>query len=458
MQLSTTYQKFIDKILPYLFAIASFGLMVRISNIDFNAANPASLFIFDFLTKKIAFNLSLIKLFDLLIVIILFLIIYSVKFKKLLITIKSDIKQWIIYFSFILIFLIIGQIIGFLNTGAYNLPDVWPHFLRTLFNFFVFIAVLIIFTYDKKLIRCSMYAIIISPIVMLPIFLGYFKNDYLNAGYRLTGTMVNPQNLAIWLAISFILGLAFLLQKPEAWKKTLLGLWLSIISCFILWTLTRGVILALFVSILIAVILLLKNKNPKNAFLLLLITIITFTIGYLLIPPKSQTVLVSRTFNTQQINVNIGENTISTTEIYNSTPKGMFTDPIRLKIWGKDINLIISHPFGLGFNYLIIKPHQLPEYLFYPSFTVNTFLEIALAGGWGALIIFIIMIIKIFTSSIKYFKKDDYISWAWSFSLLTFLMASLFTDHFLFRNLWFILGGTAGIYLSKKYFNENTIC
>lgn len=452
-----TYTNIINKILPILFAVASFGLMIRISNIDYQTANPAQSLVTNFLMGSGNLNILTIKLFDFLIVAIGALLIFNSDFRETLKKIKPELLKWVFYFLALMAFIAAGQIIGYLKTGVNLMPDVFPHYLRTIFNIYTFFLILAIFAFNKKIIKHSVYAVFISPIVITPIFFGFFKKMYLMDGHRLTGTMVNPQNLAIWLVVAFIFGIAIFLMQNKLWTKTLTLSWLSIISCFILWTETRGALIAILLSALFVIILDIFRKNFKRVKILISVIILVFFIGFLLLPKTLQGITTIRVLNKtsyqdpqQQeriLDLKNNEQHERIFRIFEYLPKGLVSDSTRLNIWLKSIIIISKNPAGLGFNYLLINPHMVNDSLF--GFTVNTFLETALMGGIGAFIVFIFILIKIFKSYFRTIGVNNILEWSWLVALFAFLVAATFTDHFLFRNLWFILGGAIGICIAN---------
>jgi hypothetical protein len=423
----------ISQIIIWLTVIAVFLLIFRLGNIKD----------------------SLIKPFDFLIALIGILILFNAEFKIIIQKLWKEIRDYLKYLTFLILFIVLGQILSYLRSDSSIINfDLFLNYGRVIFNAAVFLLTAILIFHNQKLIPYISKAIFVSPLLILPVFLGYGKRIYFNGG-RLSGFLQDPNVFAGWIIVVFLIGLALFLSSNKLWLKFLIITWLCIIANFILWSGSRAGWLAIVFGLVIwSIFYFIQQKSFRKIGYLIIISIFAFSVGFTILPNRIKPSVLDRSVGSQIIKA-MGLN--ETLKKYNPDftaqhKYGFISNQIRTDIWKNILIIAIKNPFGFGFNYLnghlfIINNETI-------TFTTNIFLEIMIAGGIGALLIFLIILKKLY-KGIKYILKNlDDLKLAWIVASLAVLGDLFFIDGFLFRYFWFVLGMVLGICWIERFKKE----
>ena len=418
------------QIIVWLFTVAAFLLIFRLGNI----------------------KNGFIKPFDFLIALIGILILFNAEFKIIIQKLWKEIRDYLKYLTFLILFIVLGQILSYLRSdGSIINFDLFLNYERVIFNAAVFLLTAILIFNNQKLIPLVSKAIFISPLAILPAFFGYGREIYFNGG-RLSGFLQDPNIFGGYMTVVFLIGLALFLSSNKLWLKLLITAWLCVIASFNLWSDSRAGWLALILGLIIwSACYFFQQKNLKKIIWLMMITILSFSVGFIILPNGFKPYILDRTIGSQIIQkMDLNEIIKEYNPGFNpSHYYGFISNQIRTDIWKNILIIAIKNPLGFGFNYLnrhlfIINNETI-------AFTTNIFLEIMIAGGIGALLIFLIILKKLY-KGIKYVLKNlDDLKLAWIIASLAVLGDLFFIDGFLFRYFWFILGMVLGIQWLERF-------
>ncbi|MBI2033741.1 MAG: O-antigen ligase family protein [Candidatus Liptonbacteria bacterium] len=378
------------------------------------------------------------------IVLALALLAIATKIKSLK-TIWPFLRPYCLILGGLFCLFIAGQIFNYFNYGIAMSYYIVLNYARFLFNSFVFISIAIAVYCYPILVRYISRAVLISTLVMLPVYFDgpYNENIFISVGSggRLGGIFQeNPIIFGLWMGVVFFAGIGLFLESKKRLERVVLGLWLGMIANFILWSATRSVWVSLpFGIVAWCLFALLKERKKKKALRILCITIFAFLMGYGLLAAQNG-VAFQRTAHR-----------------ITTLAQSPLENQIRTKIWIKTTPFFISKPFGLG---LVIATPDAPfvdlgagivERFNHQSF--NSYLEVIVYGGLGAFILFLFFIFRLGNSALRVFREKRIemqdSEMAWIAAAIFILLDIFFADAFLFRHLWFTLGVFFGILLLK---------
>lgn len=417
------------EVFAWLATIAVFLLNIRIGNIK------------NFIVKP----------FDLLIVIIGALIIFAPETLGVIKKISEELKPYLKYILAIILFVALGQFLTwFRHGGAIINVDLIINYARIVFNGFVFFLTALLVFKNESLVKYFSWAVFVGPLAVLPLFLNFGKNIYFSGG-RLSGLLQDPNIFGGWMVIAFIIGIALFLENKKIWKRFLIASWLCLIANFILWSASRAGWLALIVGLAIFGLILLFKKPRYEIVWVIIILILTFSIGFLTLPKQIKPFIADRMIGNKiikSLNLNkiIQKSGTNYDFIYEN---GFLSYQIRSDIWKNTFLIASKNPFGYGFNYL--NEHRFTINNETISFTANIFIEILILGGFGALLVFLIILKKLTQNMTLILKKADNLKAAWVATFFISITDLFFIDGFLFRYFWFILGVILGIYLIERF-------
>ncbi|GEM_PF-3573382 len=356
----------------------------------------------------------------------------------------AELRFYLWSFATILFFILIGQLIS-LFSGISLEKIILINYARLLFNWGIFFILAFLIARYPRLISYMSIAILISPVTALPAFLG--PNDHFLHGGRLMGFLLNPIVFGMWMAIVFLLGIAFYLEAKSWWLKGLVLAWLCVIASFILWSGSRAAWLSLALGLLLWGGLLLKEKVAwKKLRLLATAFLVAFVTGFFLLPNSGlkirswvgeRAVLFVAHPTEDQIRSEVWEIVISTTQFKNLLGAGL-------------INSTNHAPL------IPVVVNGLPVISNSPS---NSFLEIMLYGGIGAVFAFTAMIGLFVFEAWRFLQKTSILEirdlhLAWILAVPTILVGIFFNDGFLLRHTWVVLGmGVGTLFLVKPRFS-----
>ena len=363
---------------------------------------------------------------------------------KSLKTLWPSLRPYCLILGGLLCLFIAGQIFNYFNYGIVMSYYITLNYARFLFNSFVFISIAIAVYCYPILVRYISRAVLISTLVMLPVYfrVPYNESFFISSGIggRLGGIFQeSPLIFGLWMGVVFLAGIGLFLESKKRLEMVVLGLWLGMIANFILWSAMRSVLISLFFGIVAWCLFMVMREQKKKALRILYVTIFAFLIGYGLLAVHNK-IAFQRTTNRIL-----------------TLAQSPFEDQIRTKIWIKTTPFFISKPFGLG---LVIATPDAPffdlgagifERINHQSF--NSYLEVLVYGGLGAFMLFIIFIFRLGNEALRVFREKRIemqdSEMAWIAAAIFILLDIFFADAFLFRYLWFTLGVFFGILLLK---------
>lgn len=420
-------RKILDFVIVTLTMCAAFLLIFRRGNIKDGVVKP-----FDFL-------IAIIGLF------FLFSLFYP-HFRNKIKSVEKDLRFYLVSLFLILFSIAIGQIISLFFYGNTDISATILLYGRVIFNSYVFLITTFLVYLFPKIISKINKAMFLSPILILPVIFGLFKNEYFNS-IRLNGLFFNPNVFCGLLIIIFLIGLALFLDTKKVRYKCLIVGWLGLVANLIFLTGSRAGLVSLFLSILIWVSIYLFTKQKKKFFSLIVATTISLLVGFFLIPNNTKPYFIDRFLGDKAIKIlNLEKNVPQFIPQYKY---GLISNQIRPFIWKFALVTIKKNPFGFGFIYLNKNPSVIKGETI--GFTSNIFLEITIYGGVVGLLVFILLLLRIgreFKHCMKALTDTELV---WGIAIISLLANLFFIDGFLFRYLWFTLGVGLGIILIKKY-------
>ncbi|MDP2598970.1 MAG: FkbM family methyltransferase [Candidatus Liptonbacteria bacterium] len=363
---------------------------------------------------------------DILLAILGILVVAGAESRAFLKALWPRMRVYVYCFAAIIFFVALAQFITYVRFGANPVqPAILGLYARMLFDAYAFLLMAFLIAFDRRLLKWVSAAILISPIVMAPIYLQHGPEWYLS-GSRLAGFLKNPIVLGVWTMVAIFIGLGFSLDVKSAWKKIPIIAWLAVIASFNLWSGTRASWVALAFGLLLWIwFSYFKERSVGKALYLASVSFIIFSLGHAILAIPSRP--------NQQIQSFITERSLT-----------LITQPLSQQTntyeWSEGIPLAAMNPWGLGF-YVPRAPQH---------FDTNTFLEIMLDGGIGALAAFFIILWKIGESikgaiAGKEEGTRNNLAHAWLVVALAIGLTIFFTNSFFFRLVWIALGITLGV-------------
>ncbi len=329
----------------------------------------------------------------------------------------------------IAIFIVIGQFIGFLRHGPppASANAIVLNYARLALEMGMLLFLACAISTGQRLVHYLSLAVFASPLVIIPIFWGTWQDILLSNG-RLSGFLQSPIILGSWLSIIFIIGVGIFLSSKVLWQKMAAASWLVVIANFILWSASRAAWLSLAVSIIIWSVLYLKKKSFKKCLVILALSISVFYLGYLLFCLGARPTPAVQAFVSKRVAEFITHPTAS---------------QVRHLFWLEAVDIIFRNPLGVGFGYYpIIADGKLIQ-------PFNTFLEVAVYGGIGALTAFLLffyrMGISIRATLEDLLDQGADLKLAWLVAVPALLVNIFFADSIFFRHVWVTLGVALGI-------------
>lgn len=324
---------------------------------------------------------------------------------------------------------LVGSIIGFILFKHFYAAPTLMEFGRMIACFLIFIIITNISKYNDNFPKLVLFSLII-PAVFLPLIYLIPNNmishlEYINGIYtRFTGLFESPNSFAQFSIIPTILVLFFITKIKSINKKTVtLGVIGFFVFCLsvgaIIWSGSRGGIVGLIFSFIIFIFLLARSSAKKKAIICLIIIILSFPLGYLMLPSNAKGHIKSRI---QAINVS------------NSPLTG---SQDRETIWKNSLNFILINPFGYGPSYYK-EVNITDSYNNEHDVSHNIILQLTLTGGLLLLLYastaFLNLIYYALINNKKYFQEIHAL-----LAILSGMIIASFFDEFLYvRWLWVI--------------------
>ena len=377
-----------------------------------------------------------VKISDYLIILsFLFFVIAFLK-KEITIPWKDSIFKYILIS---LIFIIMGTITSLIFIERIEIIPVLKGYYHIIINLIYVIEIFILSKYDDNLIKKICYGFLLSLSVIFLIYLPYTNKYLLYMGSRFQGLLNDPNYFANFQIIPTII-LLHLIKKDGL--KIIIKIILSILFFFsiglILWSGSRSGLMGIIFSLFFFIILILKNTPKLKVVAISLLIILSFPVGYILMPKQSHKNIETRINNvTQTKNL--------TTEQMGLINK-ISGKQDRLNIWVNSIYFITKNPLGYGPGYSKIINIQGENSTNRVSH--NTIFEILLIGGIG-------LFITLLTLGYFFIKKTTKNRDSFTIFIVTCLIgivtSSMFLDLFLYSKWFWVL--VIIFYLKTSKFN-----
>ena len=394
-----------------------------------------------------------LKISDCLLVVSFLFFLFSI-FKKEINILE---EKKIINFSLISIGLIllgtISSLIIFKNIPVVNTLKGYGHILS---DFIILLEIIVISKYNRTFPKKILFSFLFSLLITPFIYISSVSKYILYGDNRFEGLLNDPNYFLNFQIIPTLLILFFILRDNQ---KKLPRVFLYVVFCFsiglILWSGSRSGLLGLVASFALLVILLIPKISKKKWVSVIFLILLSFPIGFYLIPKKSQNDIKLRISSIQTTKKTTSDtqtpiNNIRTLTNNIQTPKTMaviskplifnFTsDQDRLNIWKNSLYSIMKNPLGYGPGYNMItnirgdgEEHRVAH---------NFELELLLTGGVLLFVLINFALYKIIIKSIKncYTYKFNEIHILLSI-LAGLLVSGIFLDSFLAsRWIWIIV-------------------
>ncbi len=312
------------------------------------------------------------------------------------------------------------------------------NFIRLIFNLYIFFLTAFIVYYDKKTILPICGAMLISPLFILPAHWDFREGVYISGG-RLTGFLQTPIMFGFWMAAIFIIGIGLSMSFKQLWKKFVVVALLVVVSNFIFWSASRAAWLAVAIGLTLFLLFYAGQRKWRSVGALVLICLITISLGYAFLP--HQELKMKEYVGNRLLNFATSIATLRPNDVQSQ---------IQTRAWPEVLGFVASHPLGVGFNGVsgnADRDSSGPE-AHLPS--NNSFLEVALYGGWGALCMFLFILCKLGFEAVRAMYKTALrplpdMSVALFIVGVVVIVDIFFTNAFLWRHVWFLLGMALGV-------------
>lgn len=379
----------------------------------------------------------------LLIISFLFFIIAVFKTK---INVLGEIK-YIRYIIISILIILIGTISSLIIFRDISIFDITKGYCHIIANSIIFIEILILSnnnkSFPKKILLCFLFSLLIIPFIYIPEINKYF----LFGNYRFRGLFNDPNYFVNFQIIPTLLILFFIIKENI---NKIIKVVLFIIFCvsvgLILWSGSRSGLLGLIASFVSLIFLLIYSIPKKKILGIIFLILISFPIGFYIIPKESHKNIIARTDKIQMVKTKVLSNIITEkTKI----PTKIIRAPIaliyrltsgqdRLNIWKNSLFFIIKNPLGYGPGYNKIV--NIKGDGFEHRATHNFELELLLIGGIGLFIIINLFLLKIAIEALKNCYKQKFNELHVLLPILIgILVSGMFLDIFLFFLSWIIV-------------------
>jgi O-antigen ligase len=269
------------------------------------------------------------------------------------------------------------------------------------------------------------------PFIYIPEVSRYF----LFQGNRFEGLFNDPNYFVTFQVIPTLLVFYFILRENKNIKSRV---FLFIILCFsvglIIWSGSRSGLLGLIASFVTLIFLIAPKMTSRKLIGIVFLIIISFPIGFYLIPQESKNDVAFRIHKIQ------ASPTTTTTTL--STPVELIpniaANQDRLNIWKDSLYFIARDPFGYGADYNEIidikgdnESHRVSH---------NFELELLLTGGIGLFILINFGLLRLLTKAIRISRVQEFNERDILISILIgILISSMFLDSLASRWIWIIV-------------------
>ncbi|MBU6500557.1 MAG: hypothetical protein KGJ89_03835 [Patescibacteria group bacterium] len=339
----------------------------------------------------------------------------------------------------------IAQVISYIHGQNSIDKETAVNYGRLAFNAYTFfVAAFLVYFYGKKYLLPASLAILLSPLLAIPAYWNPNEGVYVGGG-RLMGFMQSPILCGLWTVVAFIIGIVIFVNYKKAWQRILMAVVLVVLASFIEWSASRASWLGLLAAIVALIVYYAcKEKIIMKAGLVAIAFIFSLIMGYriaLIIQPKIHILALNRATN-------------FATSIIKFSPSEIESQN-QSEAWPKTFEFLLQNPLGLGFGYYGIATLTTKYNYSYPFFASNSLMELISYGGFGSLIALLILVFNLGKEAwkkIMSFSREDalrHLKLGWIVATAAFAVGILFTNAFLWRHTWFLLGTVLGICLDK---------
>jgi len=346
-------------------------------------------------------------------------------------------KQIIKYILLSVLFIIIGTISSFIIFKNVSHINTIKGYLYLFINFLIFTQIILLSKNNGALPKKILWCFLFSLSQILFIYIPEINKYFLYNDYRFNGLLSNPNYFSNFQIIPTLFLLFLLIDKNY---KIIIRIIISILFCFsvglIIWSGSRSGLLGLIMSLISLIVLIIPILPRKKLAGIVFLIIISFPLGYLIIPKISHDNIISRISDIQTRTTKSGLIESNTTVI--SVLNKVSGEQDRLNIWKNSLPFIVKNPLGYGNEYkdiIDIKGDGLDH-----RESHNFELQLLLTGGIGLFLIINFALLKIVIESIKncYKKKFNEMHILLPI-LIGIFVSSMFLDPLSFRSIWVIM-------------------
>lgn len=359
------------------------------------------------------------KPFDVLTTILAIIALCQRKTRDDLRALWPKIKPYAISIILVLFFIFLGTILNFQeNIEHMGINGIFTNFARVAFNGAVFLFFAFLVSSRDKLLPWISIALIASFALAVPAYWDFGPEKFISGG-RLMGLTQNPHILGLLSITGFLVMLGLFIEAKKGWQKAVLAGWMVVVANFNLWAASRATWIAISVGLALWVIFSSKSNLDKLKYFIIL-PAAAFFLGWMLLPSSP----------TLEIRNWVGQRAVN----FVSSP---LDGQEQTQTWPSIPKTILGHPAGFGFER--------------PSSSYGTFFEVALFGGVGAVIFFTLFIIRFLKGMRKFvlglpraYDRLVDLKLAWIITGVAIVIGIFFTDAFLWRQTWALLGISLG--------------
>lgn len=341
---------------------------------------------------------------------------------------------WIKIFILFFIFYIIGSINSYFIYGldilAIKNTAIYLFLIGVNISYFLLI---IYYNQNKNLTRPIINTIFVPIIFVVFIFLPQIASDlaFVAADNKFEGfNFANPSTFASIMLLPLLYLIIILFEEKRITQKIGYSILTTLCISILIWTGIRSAWFSLAISIaFLSIFQVYYTRQLKRAFKNILLIFIMIIIASTILPERARISSLSRIF--PQISQDKATSFIGYIKTIIKNPSISIPHQNRLAIYTQSTKLFIKNPFGLGPQYGELSKKIADDTKIANKFTGsnNSFLEIGLSGGVGALIIFCFLIIKVFKNTMNNFhynKEWLFLSTAFiSLFVITFFQGDL---------------------------------
>lgn len=283
----------------------------------------------------------------------------------------------------------------------------------------------------------------VAPLATLPVFVNLDEGVFIHGG-RLAGYLQTPIIFGAWTLVAFVLAFGIFLFIRRAWRRAVLFVWLAILANFLLWSASRASWIGAALAILAFVASELGCRRLRRAFFVTASAAAVFALGYYFLPNA----LGMQRFVSLRA-ANLAES-IATLEPQHIAAQQHSVTMARAG------EFIFHHRHEIGFSGMVAEvkgssPERAPA-------TNNLFLEVGIYGGVPAILLFTALIGMACSGAWRFVRSlhdpmrfDTALRFVWLVAGAAFFVDIFFTQAFLWRHTWVVLGVLLGVaYLEPR--------